>query len=150
MSRLVATRLAAAEAELDRLCNGGRFIMSIPAREGYDSDLLIQAALSDLRDALETDTIKENCPMGMHITDDARAEAWRRFPDGVDVETGEPVDDYGYPATAREAFIAGAEWAVLAVVRQAQAEAYQRGADDWADEQGRTVPNPYAVPEEEL
>lgn len=44
-------------------------------------------------------------------TDNARAEAWRRFPDGIDVETGEPVDDYGYPATAREAFIAGAEWA---------------------------------------
>lgn len=42
--------------------------------------------------------------------------------------------------------------AVLArfFTRQAQAEAYQRGVDDWADEQGRTVPNPYAVPEEEL
>lgn len=26
---------------------------------------------------------------------------------------------------------------------QVQAESYQRGADDWADEQGRTVPNPY-------
>ena len=48
------TRLAAAEAELDRLCDGGRFIMSIPAREGYDSDLLIPAALSDLRGLLAT------------------------------------------------------------------------------------------------
>src|SRR5690625_3978622 len=48
----MATRLAAAEAELDRLCDGGRFIMSIPAREGYDSDLLIQAALTDLRGLL--------------------------------------------------------------------------------------------------
>src|SRR5690606_32346728 len=33
-----AARLAAAEAELGRLCDGGRFIMSIPPREGYDSD----------------------------------------------------------------------------------------------------------------
>lgn len=49
-----AARLAAAEAELDRLCNGGRFIMSVPPREGYDSDLLIQAALTDLRGLLAT------------------------------------------------------------------------------------------------
>ena len=48
--------------------------------------------------------------------EDARAEAERRFPDGIDVETGEPVDDYGYPATAREAFIGGAVWAASRAV----------------------------------
>lgn len=43
-------------------------------------------------------------------TGDAEAEARRRHPDPTDVETGEPVDDWGYEETARQAFIAGAAW----------------------------------------
>jgi hypothetical protein len=34
-----------AKDEVVRICLGGRWLMSVPAREGYDSDLLIMAAL---------------------------------------------------------------------------------------------------------
>ena len=45
------------------------------------------------------------------FTDAARAEAWRRHPDSVDIETGEPVDDWGFEEQGRRDFQAGAEWA---------------------------------------
>lgn len=41
----------------------------------------------------------------------ARAEAWRRHPAPVDVETGEPVDDWGLEEQSRRDFREGAEWA---------------------------------------
>ena len=40
----------------------------------------------------------------------ARAEAWRRYPDGWDSYNEEPVDDWGYSGCQREAFCAGVEW----------------------------------------
>lgn len=74
-------------------------------------------------------------PSRPSVTDNARAEAWRRFPDGIDPETGEPVDDYGYPETAREAFIGGAEWAAgraeTTTGAIARGEALAAGDPDW-------------------
>ena len=43
--------------------------------------------------------------------DQARAEAWRRYPEGWDPYNEEPVDDWGYSRVQREAFCAGVEWA---------------------------------------
>ena len=45
------------------------------------------------------------------FTEAARVEAWRRHPAPVDVETGEPVDDWGFEELGRKDFMAGAEWA---------------------------------------
>ena len=45
------------------------------------------------------------------FTEAARAEAWRRHPAPVDVETGEPVDDWGFEEQGRRDFREGAEWA---------------------------------------
>lgn len=46
------------------------------------------------------------------IARDMVKEAWSRYADmNRDVETGEPVDDYGYPQSQREAFIEGVKWA---------------------------------------
>lgn len=44
------------------------------------------------------------------FTEAARAEAWRRHPDPVDIETGEPVDDWGFEEQSRRDFQVGAEW----------------------------------------
>ena len=41
----------------------------------------------------------------------ARAEAWRRYPEGWDPYNEEPVDDWGYSECQREAFVAGVDWA---------------------------------------
>ena len=41
----------------------------------------------------------------------ARAEAWRRYPEGWDPYNEEPVDDWGYSECQREAFQRGVEWA---------------------------------------
>lgn len=62
----------------------------------------------------------------MSATNDARAEAFKRY-DGdtiLDENTGEQVshDDWGYAETARQAFIAGAEWASAALTPLADAE----------------------------
>ena len=46
-----------------------------------------------------------------NFTEAARAEAERRHPDSVDVETGEPVDDWGFEEQGRRDFRDGAEWA---------------------------------------
>lgn len=46
-----------------------------------------------------------------NFTEAAYAEAWHRHPDPVDVETGEPVDDWGFEESARRDFLAGAKWA---------------------------------------
>ena len=45
------------------------------------------------------------------FTEAARVEAWRRHPAPVDVETGEPVDDWGFEEQSRRDFREGAEWA---------------------------------------
>src|SRR5690625_1054536 len=120
---------------------------------------------------------KANPPMPPVTDDAAYVEAERRYPPS-DSSTMYPLD--AVRTLMRGAFEDGAKWAAgraettittTEVVeqltkaahetanagiparfftRQAQAEAYQRGVDDWADEQGHTVPNPYAVPEEEL
>lgn len=51
--------------------------------------------------------------MGRPMSDmNPRAEAYRRYQGDTDVFTGDPVDDWGYTDCQREAFIAGAEWAV--------------------------------------
>lgn len=37
-------------------------------------------------------------------------KAREKYPDSVDLDTGEPVDDYGYGDCARQAFIEGAKF----------------------------------------
>ena len=41
----------------------------------------------------------------------AQEAAWMRHPHPVDIETGEPVDDFGFEEQGRKGFLAGAEWA---------------------------------------
>jgi hypothetical protein len=48
----IKTRLEAARTELSALCHGKRWQMTIPARPDDDSDLVIGAALRDLRTLL--------------------------------------------------------------------------------------------------
>lgn len=43
----IERRLDAAREKVGALCHGDRWTMSIPAREDYDSDLIIGAALRD-------------------------------------------------------------------------------------------------------
>ena len=62
------------------------------------------------------------------FTDAARAEAWRRHPDPVDVETGEPVDDWGFEEQGRRDFQAGAEWARTRLAAQEPTAAEVRAA----------------------
>ena len=70
----------------------------------------------------------------------ARAEAWHRHPDPVDVETGEPVDDWGFEESARRDFLAGAKWARAHLAAQeptdAEVEAAKAVLDsvEYADE----------------
>ena len=58
----------------------------------------------------------------------ARAEAWRRFPEGWDPCNEEPVDDWGYSECQREAFVAGVEWADAREALLSD-EAIERAAD---------------------
>lgn len=43
----IRKRLAAAEQEVSRLCDGGRWTMSVPVREDTDSDTALMAAVED-------------------------------------------------------------------------------------------------------
>lgn len=70
----------------------------------------------------------------------ARAKAWERNPEPVDVETGEPVDDWGFEERGRKDFLAGAEWALTYLTEEeptdAEVEAsrlalHQALASDW-------------------
>ena len=60
------------------------------------------------------------------FTEAARAEAWHRHPDPVDVETGEPVDDWGFEESARRDFLAGAKWARAHLAAQEPTDADRR------------------------
>src|SRR5690625_3313198 len=103
---LTADRPTVSETATEATERIARQIAATTAMTGLDARECVKAVQAIQRAETTTAT-----PADLTVTDAARAEAWRRFPDGIDVETGEPVDDYGYPATAREAFIAGAEWA---------------------------------------
>jgi len=76
----------------------------------------------------------------------ARAEAWRRFPEGWDPYNEEPVDDWGYSECQREAFYAGVEWADANPYStpEALAAAYEDGQRD-AVEKGLANPKPCTI-----
>jgi len=146
-----------------------RGVVAVDSDYDYRAAALVHLAIAEYR--------KANPPMPPVTDDAAYVEAERRYPPS-DSSTMYPLD--AVRTLMRGAFEDGAKWAAgraettittTEVVeqltkaahetanagiparfftRQAQAEAYQRGVDDWADEQGHTVPNPYAVPEEEL
>ena len=65
----------------------------------------------------------------------ARAEAWRRYPEGWDSCNEEPVDDWGYSGCQREAFCAGVEWADASPYSTPEAlvAAYEEGQRDAVD-----------------
>lgn len=67
------------------------------------------------------------------FTEAARAEAERRHPDPVDVETGEPVDDWGFEEQGRRDFLAGAEWARDYLAVQEPDDAGELVAVSWTD-----------------
>ena len=74
------------------------------------------------------------------FADAARAEAERRHPDSVDVETGEPVDDWGFEEQGRRDFRDGAKCARTHLAAQeptdAEVEAAKAVLDsvEYADE----------------
>lgn len=62
----------------------------------------------------------------------ARQEAWRQHPAPVDVETGEPVDDWGFEERGREDFMAGAEWARTYLAQQEPTDAISGAFEKYA------------------
>ena len=48
----------------------------------------------------------------MNTLEEAYEEAWKRYPAPWDVYEEKPVDDWGYEANAREAFMVGVQWAL--------------------------------------
>lgn len=79
------------------------------------------------------------------FTTAARAEAWVRHPDPVDVETGEPVDDWGFEEQSRRDFREGAEWARDYLAAQEPADEKmerllrEKGNEGFTQEQGDAV-----------
>jgi len=79
--------------------------------------------------------------------------AWAAFPDETeDMETGEHVDDYGYPAEARKGFKVGYRAAMLrfrAQNERAWRDGYYTGKRDYAGSimagEWIATPNPYSV-----
>lgn len=75
----------------------------------------------------------------------ARAEAWRRYPEGWDPYNEEPVDDWGYSECQREAFVAGVEWAdareallsdeaILRALNAEEPRVVTRNLADWSEQ----------------
>ncbi|WP_178945920.1 hypothetical protein [Kocuria sp. TGY1127_2] len=58
----------------------------------------------------------------------AREEALKRFPEPVDIETGEPVDDWGDAECSRESFIDGAAYALSSHPRAITDDMIETGA----------------------
>lgn len=87
----IANHITVADIEVERLCNGGRWTMCIPARPDVDSDLLIARALGDARYLLGL-VSQQDAEIAALREDKARLDALERYAIAYNTRGGSEED----------------------------------------------------------